>query len=73
MIGKTSSEYEDIRASIVPYVPQTREIHVINITPSRDNFAIDINIVINTGDALTTASNGGGGRTTLMIGSAEEL
>ena len=73
MIGKTPSEYEDIRSSIVPYVPKTREINVANITPSRDNFANYIHIVINTGDALITASNGGGGKTTLMIGTAAEL
>ena len=57
----------------MPYVPHTREINVINITPSRDNFANDVNTVIDAGDALTTATNGGGGKTFLMVGVAVEL
>ena len=73
MIGKAPSEYRDIRASIVPYVPHTKEINVINITPARDNFANDVNPVIDAGDALTTATNGGGGKTFLMVGVAVEL
>ena len=73
MFGKTPSEYRDIRTSIVPYVPHTRDINVINITPSRDNFASDVNTVIDAGDALTTATNGGGCKTCLMVGVAVEL
>ena len=57
----------------MPYVPHTRCINVINITPSRDNFASDVNTVIDAGDALTTATNGGGGKTFLMVGVAVEL
>lgn len=73
LIGKTPSEYKGICASIVPYVPHTRDINVINITPSRDNFSNDVNTVIDAGDALTTAANGGGGKTVLMVGVAVEL
>ena len=73
LIGKTPSEYKEICASIVPYVPHTRDIKVINITPSRDFFANDVNTVIDAGDALTTATNGGGGKTCLMVGVAVEL
>ena len=46
---------------------------MVNITPSRINSANDINTVINTGNALITASNGGGGKTFLMIGVSTEL
>ena len=36
-------------------------------------FANDVNTVIDTGDTLTTATNGGGGKTCLMVGVAVEL
>lgn len=59
-------------SSIVPYIPHTRDISVINITPSREDVANDVYTVIDANDTLTAATSGGG-KTCLMVGVATKI
>ena len=73
LTGKTASIYKEVRESIEPYEPKQPEIDTIQVTPSRDNLAELVNIVIETTDALVTATKGGGGKSYLMTATAVEL
>ena len=77
LTGKTITEYKDICESIKPYAHMAgrmlSDINIIEVTPSREDLNEHVKLVIDSKNALITATKGGGGKSFLMVATAVEL
>ena len=62
LTGKTASMLKEICDSIEPYVNKRPEINIMELTPSREDLNDHVKHVINSKNALVTATKGGGGK-----------
>ena len=73
LTGKTMAEYKEICESIKPYAHSRMLYNTIEITPSREDLNEHVELVIDSKNALITATKGGGGKSFLMVATAIEL